>query len=161
MKGSRARSCHPAALDASVHQRPLSIGFDHSSQAPAGPWIMTCRIWLGHKFVHMLRLVLNFTFHGSSIFHAQLWNRGSNPCPRQEVIPVSLLEPCDAGWGARIPKGSVFAHVSLGFLCRHGGSSYPVTLLLFASLFLTFQAGSAPKLVSGIFTMGCPIFPSV
>lgn len=160
MKGSWARSHHPAALDASIHQQPLSIMFEHSSQVPAGPWIVTCRIWLGHKFAHMLRLVLSFTSHGSSILHAQLWNRGSNPCPRQEVIPVLFFQPCDAGWGARTPKGSVFAQVSLGFLCRHGASSYPVTVLLFASLFLTFQSGSAPKLVSGILAMGCPILLS-
>lgn len=37
----------------------------------------------------------------------------------------------------------------------------PAMLLLFASRFLTFQADSAPKLNSGVLTMGCPVLLSV
>lgn len=50
-----------------------------------------------------------------------------------------------------------FCLVSLVLLCTHGHSSYPTTFLLFACCFLTFQAGSDPKLVSGILMMGCPV----
>lgn len=80
-----------------------------------------------------------------------------------------MCSPCFKSQGVHAAASSCSRHleelhfclVSLGFLCRHRGSSYPTMLLLFASCFLTFQAGSAPKLVSGILTTGCPVLLSV
>lgn len=80
-----------------------------------------------------------------------------------------MYSPCPKSQGEHTAASSCswylgelhFCLVSLGFLCRHGGGSYPATLLLFASHFLTFQAGSAPKLVSGILMTGCPVLLSV
>lgn len=75
-----------------------------------------------------------------------------------------MCSPCLNSQGEHAAASSCSQHlgelcfclVLLGFLCRRGGSSYLTTLLLFASHFLTFQAGSPSKLVTGILTMGCP-----